>query len=158
MQSETPQIKLTLDSTSAEQIVKLQTHSSTYVKKLANEPSIGMFEVQEHVHRAVPRLGEVVRRLNKSKQSFTDITYDVDYSIITVKSWQEMHSFQRIKRLLSASIMTLESMNEGKPPLNLNMAEDPVNKPSPSTARHSKEKTPILTRKDTSSSSTPHDD
>ena len=140
-------VKLTLDSATSVQLVKLQTHTSDYVKKLANEPSIGLFEVQEHVHRAVPRVGDAVRKLDKSRQSLTDATYDVDYSIITVKSWQEMISFQRIKRLMSASIMTLEMMNEGKPPPNFSMTDDPLNKPSPSLSR---KKTPNTPRQSTS--------
>ena len=126
--------RLTLDSTSQIQTVKLQSHSSSYIKKLANEPSIGLFEVQEHVHRAVPRQADTVRKLDKCRQGLSDAAYDVDYSIITVKSWQEMVAFQRIKRMMSASIMSLEMMSEGKPP-NFSVIDDVATKPSPSQGR-----------------------
>mmetsp|Transcript_5663 Transcript_5663/g.14393 ORF Transcript_5663/g.14393 Transcript_5663/m.14393 type:complete len:147 (+) Transcript_5663:177-617(+) len=83
-----------------------------YFEHMANEPSIGLYHVQEHIRRSVPFLASTQRALDAQKKKAEDVCYDLDFALLTVKGFHEMDGFQKIKRQISASIMAIEAMEQ----------------------------------------------
>jgi hypothetical protein len=101
---------------------------------VANEPSIGLYHVSQHVRRSVPKLAElkkdyqsrtqqvVSRNTTKKDQSVgpfwsyltilqNDVAFDMDFSISTAKSIQGITAFQNIKEMLFQSMDIVETLS-----------------------------------------------
>jgi hypothetical protein len=77
---------------------------------LANTPSLGLFFVKEHVSAVVPKLVERKQELKRTDQKVKEILYDMDYSILSVKSLHGLESISKTSEMLQASIRMLEVM------------------------------------------------
>ncbi|KJE89393.1 hypothetical protein CAOG_00871 [Capsaspora owczarzaki ATCC 30864] len=78
---------------------------------LTNEPSLGLFRVQQHIHRAVPM---VVARKEDMLQLSTRIAgmlYDVEYAQKTVSKMATITNFSTIQQHLQTSIRYKEQLN-----------------------------------------------
>lgn len=64
----------------AQKIDKLYGNASVLVTTLANEPSVGLYHVQDHVVRVVPSLVDAKQTIDSSAERLKGFTLDVDYS------------------------------------------------------------------------------
>jgi BLOC-1 related complex subunit 8 len=78
-----------------------------YLHVLSNEPSVGLFHIQEHIKKTIPRSVEIKREMKKKYQAVESTTYDVDFSIQTVKSLHDLVTFQSIKQLMDNCVEML---------------------------------------------------
>lgn len=63
----------------------------------ANEPSLGMYRIQEHVAVAVPRLVEQKQSLQETCQQVEGTCYDLEYDTQTLKDARNISQFASIK-------------------------------------------------------------
>lgn len=64
---------------------------------VANEPSLGMYRIQEHVAVTVPRLVSQQRQLQESCQRVEGACYDLEYDTRTLKDMAGITQFSGIK-------------------------------------------------------------
>jgi len=95
----------------SDQIQKANRKFSEYFHYLANEPSIGLYHVQEHVRKTIPRNSELKKDLKKKSQLLEEVTYDVDYSLSAVRGLVDLTTFTNIKALIEQSVATLHQMS-----------------------------------------------
>jgi len=96
-----------------EHIARANKDISEYLHLLANEPSIGLYHVQEHIRRSVPKLVQMKTDLKQKCQVIDEASFDVDYTLLTVKSLHGMTTFGNVKAVLDAAIQTTDSINRG---------------------------------------------
>ncbi|EGG16011.1 hypothetical protein DFA_09683 [Cavenderia fasciculata] len=103
-QQQPQQVLLTLDANTAESILKSNKKISDYIHHLANEPSVGMYHVQEHIRKAVPKNVTLKKEVKNLTSHIEDISYNVDDSIKAIQSINEITTFNHIHELLVSSI------------------------------------------------------
>ncbi len=79
---------------------------------IANEPSLGLYRMQEHIHRTVPGLLEKKRELDNVGNKIEGISYDLDYSISAVDSIGQIRQFTNISEALKSAIELKKKLNE----------------------------------------------
>ncbi|XP_028411328.1 BLOC-1-related complex subunit 8 homolog isoform X2 [Dendronephthya gigantea] len=67
-------------------VAKVTDKMSETVHLMLNDPSMGLYRIQEHVKRSVPTLVEKKVELQSLQSNIQGATYDLDYSFKTVKS------------------------------------------------------------------------
>jgi hypothetical protein len=77
---------------------------SQFLYNLANEPSIGLYHVNDHVRRTVPRLVTVRKDIDHQKVEMDKSSCDVDEILPTVRTISGLESFKSIKSILTRSI------------------------------------------------------
>jgi hypothetical protein len=109
-----PTIRPLIDSDSKTRVQKISKSTEDYLYRLANEPSLGLYHVQEHVHKCVPRLVDLQKELRKTRQQIDEVTYDIDYTLTTVQDLEGLPTFQSINQLMHSSIAMLNDINSGQ--------------------------------------------
>eukprot|EP01112_Ceratiomyxa_fruticulosa_P014146 TRINITY_DN4030_c0_g1_i1.p1 TRINITY_DN4030_c0_g1~~TRINITY_DN4030_c0_g1_i1.p1 ORF type:complete len:320 (+),score=95.47 TRINITY_DN4030_c0_g1_i1:748-1707(+) len=109
----TRQTPLALDTDTAERVVKTTKKTSSFFHLLANEPSLGLFHVQEHIRKNAPKLGEVKKEMRKKATNIEEITYDLNYSLQTIQSLHDLTTFDDIKVKLDTCIELIHKINRG---------------------------------------------
>eukprot|EP01102_Stenamoeba_stenopodia_P000906 TRINITY_DN10835_c0_g1_i1.p1 TRINITY_DN10835_c0_g1~~TRINITY_DN10835_c0_g1_i1.p1 ORF type:complete len:265 (+),score=70.83 TRINITY_DN10835_c0_g1_i1:55-849(+) len=94
-----------IDPESAERINKLGQQVSLFHYKLANEPSLGLYYVQDNILRSVPKLVDNKKKLKSQTQKVEEAVFDVEYSLRTVKALHNVSSFQNVKQMLDRAIV-----------------------------------------------------
>eukprot|EP00794_Sanderia_malayensis_P006231 gene6231-6947_t len=79
---------------------------------LANEPSLGLYRMQEHVHRSIPNLLERKREIDNNKKKLDGVSYDLDYSISAVDAIGHIRQFANISEALKSAIELKHKLNE----------------------------------------------
>ena len=89
-------------STRAERLTKC---INDFASQIANEPSLGLYRINEHVHVTVPRIRDQEKKLSAVHQSTNGCTFDVEYDCDAVRSMTGIHHFdsstRRLRRPLS---------------------------------------------------------
>ena len=68
---------------------------------IANEPSLGLYRIQEHVRKTIPKLSNCVISLDTSDKQLHGLVYDTQFAIQTVKEIDKSEStFENIELLL----------------------------------------------------------
>eukprot|EP01125_Pyxidicula_operculata_P011369 TRINITY_DN3728_c0_g1_i1.p1 TRINITY_DN3728_c0_g1~~TRINITY_DN3728_c0_g1_i1.p1 ORF type:complete len:281 (+),score=62.78 TRINITY_DN3728_c0_g1_i1:838-1680(+) len=114
--SETLRVVHHIDTDTANRVIRANRKMSEYVHILANEPSIGLFHVCDHVSRNVPRSVETKKSLKATAKKLEDMNGDMDYTIRTVKSFHDLETFTSIMELLRHSMETVDLMRQKLPP------------------------------------------
>ncbi|XP_046856614.1 BLOC-1-related complex subunit 8 homolog isoform X2 [Xenia sp. Carnegie-2017] len=85
-------------------VVKVTDKFSETVHLMLNDPSMGLYRIQEHVKRSVPELVEKKIELQNLNSSLQGASYDVEYSLKTVKSIDWSPHFTIIQECLKSAI------------------------------------------------------
>jgi hypothetical protein len=101
-----------LDKSILESVTKANKKLGEFFYVLANEPSVGLYHVQEHIRKTIPKNTEIKREIRKKYQSIEAITYDINFSIQTVKSLHDLNTFIDIKSSMERCIEHINNMNK----------------------------------------------
>ncbi|XP_043909853.1 BLOC-1-related complex subunit 8 isoform X2 [Protopterus annectens] len=83
---------------------------SMYV--LANEPSVALYRLQEHVRRSLPELVQHKSDMQRSEEQSQGAIYTVEYACSAVRSMTNSHVyFRNIESLLRQAINIKEELN-----------------------------------------------
>ena len=69
------------------------------IQILANEPSLGLYRIQEHVHRTIPQIVERKKELESLRKTVEGVSYDIDYSVQAVDSMVNIRHFKTQQKL-----------------------------------------------------------
>mmetsp|Transcript_28225 Transcript_28225/g.39867 ORF Transcript_28225/g.39867 Transcript_28225/m.39867 type:complete len:215 (-) Transcript_28225:2316-2960(-) len=94
----------------AEKLAKANKSSTEFLYLLANEPSIGLYHVQEHVRKSVNKFSETKAEMKKNSEAITEALVDVDYALLTVKSLVGLKTFSNIQTMLLKSHQIAEKL------------------------------------------------
>ena len=118
-------------STRAERLTKCINDCAS---QIANEPSLGLYRINEHVHVTVPRIRDQEKKLSAVHQSMNGCTFDVEYDSDAVKSMTGIHHFDTINDKVKKAIELKKALNERA--ASLQAVHQPVT--GRSGARHSR--------------------
>jgi len=107
------QTPLALDTDTAERVIKTTKKTSSFFHLLANEPSLGLFHVQEHIRKNAPKLGDIKKEMGKKATNIEEISYDLNYSLQTIQSLHDLTTFENIKVKLDTCIELIHKINRG---------------------------------------------
>ncbi|KAG6547030.1 hypothetical protein Mapa_011647 [Marchantia paleacea] len=84
------------------------------MRHLANEPSVGLYFVQQHVHRAVPAMVQLKAQIVDSTQEAEYVTQDVRDALNSVKTMKECGPavIERMMKTLDSSLPRLPSFRQ----------------------------------------------
>ncbi|PRP86274.1 hypothetical protein PROFUN_05415 [Planoprotostelium fungivorum] len=114
-----------LDVETIDRISKVGRHSSEFLYTVANEPSVGMHHVSDHIRRNIPK--PVTEHTAQGSRDEKRDEADADYSIEVLEGVNKLESFDNISKLLESSMNSLailykESMNRSRSGTPQNMA------------------------------------
>ena len=89
-------MELFVDTDPGTRLFRVTTGFNEAVYLAANEPSIGLYRLQEHVTVTVPRLVEDRLSIEEMSSKVRGATYDLEYDAEALKSVQDVTNFQRI--------------------------------------------------------------
>ncbi|XP_072038556.1 uncharacterized protein [Amphiura filiformis] len=102
----------TIDTEVEYRVKKVTEKFSECLHIVANEPSLALFRLQEHVRKSLPKLAQSKVDLTQLKQDVQGTCYDVDYATKTVR---DMHSSQEplssIEALIKRAIASKKRLN-----------------------------------------------
>eukprot|EP00123_Amoebidium_parasiticum_P001144 comp12184_c0_seq1/m.6944 comp12184_c0_seq1/g.6944 ORF comp12184_c0_seq1/g.6944 comp12184_c0_seq1/m.6944 type:complete len:145 (-) comp12184_c0_seq1:407-841(-) len=103
-------------SEDAELAVKVDraiTSLSDDIYLLANEPSVGLYRVYEHICNSVPAFPERKAELGEVQNKIQGCIFDVDYAISTISEvTQSRRSFNSIQGLFTEAIAAKQKIDE----------------------------------------------
>ena len=85
---------------------------SNFAYQVANEPSLGLYRINEHVHVSVPKIRDQEKKLNAVHQRMNGCTFDVEYDCDAVKSMKGIHQFDSINVKMKKAIELKKGLNE----------------------------------------------
>jgi len=97
-----------LDTDTTHRLLRGNRKMSEFLHHLANEPSIGLYHVSDHVRRTVPKTVDLKKTLKATCKAVEDLHYDMDYTMRTVESLNELQSFKNMNGLLKQATNILE--------------------------------------------------
>lgn len=83
-----------------------------FASQLANEPSLGMYRINEHVRVTAPKIRDKEKKLNAVHQRMKGCTFDVEYDCDAVKSMKGIHQFDSISEKVKKAIELKKGLNE----------------------------------------------
>lgn len=81
------------------------------IHMMLNEPSVGLYRVQEHVRRSLPQLVDKKIEMQSLQKKVQGISYDVGYSLKTVQSMQNISHFTIIQECLKSAIASKKNLD-----------------------------------------------
>lgn len=81
-----PNAERRLHPATQEHIQKANVKLSEFLHLLANEPSIGLTHVCDHIARSIPKLVECKKKLRNTTKDVEKFNYDLDSTLKTIKS------------------------------------------------------------------------
>lgn len=94
----------------------MEVHDSLteMIKLAANEPSVGLFFVQQHAHKSVPRLLSIKNKVEDTSQEAFVCTEDMIDALNSVKSMKECGSsiIERTIKNLNSSISAMSALHQ----------------------------------------------
>ena len=109
---EWPKMSATI-STEAE---RLTTATSDTLQTLANEPSLGLYYVVEHIQRSVPKLVADKATLQKATEAAKGVGLDAQFAVEELDaavSGATQASLANVLRLVNSSTASLDAMRHG---------------------------------------------
>ncbi|KAN0021918.1 hypothetical protein ACTFIU_004063 [Dictyostelium citrinum] len=111
---------LTLDASTAKLMYQTSQEMSSYIQQIANEPTIGLFHVQDHIRRNIPKNVELKKNIKALGEKIEEKSFDIDYSTKTIKTFSEIQTFSNISSLLQQSIERANKLVNNKSLLFVN--------------------------------------
>ena len=99
-----------LPSPVKERVTKASKRVTEYAHQLANEPSVGLFHVQTHLSKAVPKIVEAKGEIEKGQRAGQDLLAFIDDSRETVQTLDSLQTFNSIEEKVRSSIALLEEL------------------------------------------------
>jgi hypothetical protein len=99
----------------AERVARATQRGSEFVQALANEPSVGLFHVQAHVLRTLPKWTELQRELSEHVALLDRHRLDVEYSTGVVEQIVELNSFAALLALSRRSVELVDQLRAMPP-------------------------------------------
>jgi uncharacterized protein YejL (UPF0352 family) len=99
----------------AERVARVTQRAGDYVQALANEPSVGLYHVQAHVLRTLPKWSELERELTDQVSVLERHRLDVDYSIGVVQQIVDLNSFASLLALSRRSVELVDQLRSMPP-------------------------------------------
>ncbi|CAH3022314.1 unnamed protein product, partial [Porites evermanni] len=84
------------------------------IHTMLNEPSVGLYRVQEHVRRSLPQLVDKKVEMQSLHKKVQGVSYDVEYSLKTVQSMQNISHFTIIQECLKSAIASKKNLDRRK--------------------------------------------
>ncbi|XP_062507729.1 BLOC-1-related complex subunit 8 homolog [Corticium candelabrum] len=103
-----------IDNEAERKVKKVTDKLSECLHLAANEPSLGLYRLQEHVRRAVPDSVERKRQLKNIQQRAQGLGYDADYAVKTLQSLSGMTHFRGVQEQLKKAIEFKRKLNANK--------------------------------------------
>jgi len=129
-----------LDTETSDRLLRANRNASEYLNLLANEPSVGLYHVQTHIQKSVPKIVNQKKDVNSQTKQVTDAYYDLDFSAKTIKELQENTTFSNINQLLTDSMkMAEEVVKRGFTYSGSKLLKSPSSSPSSSPLTFSEE-------------------
>ena len=91
---------------------KITSKVNDSFQMLANEPSLGLYRIQEHVHRTTPALVRRKNELSANKKKLEGVLYDMDYSLGAVENIGSIRQFTNISEALKSAIEVKQKLDE----------------------------------------------
>lgn len=91
---------------------RFTTATSDTLQKLANEPSLGLYYVVEHIQRSVPKLVADKVKLQKATESATGVALDAQFAmeeLDAAASGATQSSLANVLSLVNSSTASLEA-------------------------------------------------
>ncbi|CAM6016751.1 unnamed protein product [Sphagnum balticum] len=103
-------------SSSVDALQGVHDSVSELVQQVANEPSVGLYFVQQHVHKAVPGLLSIKNKLAEDTQEALLYTEDAKDALTAIKTMKECGppAVNSMISMLTASISLLPSLRHPK--------------------------------------------
>mmetsp|Transcript_9650 Transcript_9650/g.10686 ORF Transcript_9650/g.10686 Transcript_9650/m.10686 type:complete len:237 (+) Transcript_9650:24-734(+) len=103
-----------LDNDTTDRVMRANKKMCECLHNLANEPSIGLYHITDHIRRNVPKLVTMKQHMKKETTVVNDFNYDLEYTMASIKSLGQITTFDSIKNLVSSSIESVQKMNRGE--------------------------------------------
>ncbi|CAG5135082.1 unnamed protein product, partial [Candidula unifasciata] len=85
---------------------------SETVNIIANEPSVALYRIQEHIRRTLPRLIDQKHEVEDMKVRVQGACFDAEYASKTVKAMSSSSAhFQNIQELLKNAVFVKQQIN-----------------------------------------------
>lgn len=112
-----PSLTLTIPTTNI--LTDLESKSKRFISHLndtlyevSNEPSLGLYRIQEHVRKSIPKLSEKNDEMIAENSKIQGAIFDLDYSLeAIVKMVRSDTSFDAMNRLLLSSLNAAKQIN-----------------------------------------------
>ena len=101
----------------------------------ANEPSLGLYRIQEHTVHAVPKLVEDKQSLEEICERTRGASFDLEYNVEVMQSLKEIHQFHNILSSLQRAIEIKQKLNKLEMERQLAVERQRSQDESPNTAR-----------------------
>eukprot|EP00118_Oscarella_pearsei_P022542 m.261773 g.261773 ORF g.261773 m.261773 type:complete len:210 (+) comp40449_c1_seq4:32-661(+) len=98
---------LQIDQKTEKKVKQVSDKVSECLQIVANEPSLGLFRLQEHVRRSILTLVTLKKDVNHVKQKVQGLVYDAEYGLKTLESMQGIESFSATRKHLKKHICHL---------------------------------------------------
>lgn len=94
----------------SERVGRIAQRSSEFVQVLANEPSVGLYHVHEHVLRCLPKWNELQAGLAEHTGTLDRHRLDVEFSVGVVNQIVALQSFAGLAALSRRSLQLAEQL------------------------------------------------
>jgi len=91
---------------------RITSYVNEAVHMAANEPTLGLYRIQEHVHRTAPNLATKGKSLKANNKRIDETAYDLNLSIEVVDSMKNITNFTRVHEALKTAIEMKRKLNE----------------------------------------------
>mmetsp|Transcript_35907 Transcript_35907/g.94125 ORF Transcript_35907/g.94125 Transcript_35907/m.94125 type:complete len:275 (+) Transcript_35907:297-1121(+) len=92
-----PETLLTIDRETHSKVKKVTEGLTSSLQVLANEPSLGLYRMEEHVLKAVPELVKTKQDIAKLTAIVQGTCHDVEYALTTVQQMHQISSFESLQ-------------------------------------------------------------
>ena len=101
-----------LDPETHYKVRRITSKVNDSLQMLANEPSLGLYRIQEHVHRTTPALVERKKELDANRKKIEGVSYDLDYSLSAVDAIGSIKQFTNIAEALKSAIEIKQKLDD----------------------------------------------
>ena len=79
---------------------------------IANEPSLGLYRIQQHVRKTIPKVTNCSQSVDASQKELNGLVYDTEFSIQAVKDiTKSSNTFETIEELLKRASSSAALIN-----------------------------------------------
>merc|ERR1712137_179478 len=97
----------------AKKTLKFTNNMSQLMNIISNEPSLGLYRIQEHIRKSIPKLENQTKKLEDCSTVMKDLNYTMEnaqHSIISVENSNQSlniieHNLVELNNILSAAQM-----------------------------------------------------
>jgi hypothetical protein len=82
--------------------------------QLVNEPSLGLYRINEHVSTAVPKIRDCDKKLGSALNKMNGCVFDIDYDSEAIKSLEKVTQFESISSEIQRAIVLQKKLNDRK--------------------------------------------